>query len=115
MSDESSILGKWTIFKAFVAGRESKYLPGTNIVFNANHSWRQIDGVDTNSVRYDVHYSPKPYQIDIHLDDGINQGIFEFRDNLLVICSADEENTPRPTEFSSTAENGHSLVFHRRI
>lgn len=79
----------------------------------------EVDGKVVAKATFIIDPTKKPKTIDLTFTEGDSKGqtlhgIYEVRKDTRKICYA-QPGTPRPTEFSSTTENGHILAEFKRV
>ncbi len=120
--DRQQIAGTWQVTSLIVEGRkvEAADTEKMTVVNGTDGTWSiRLDGkeVTKGTSTFDPTKTPKTIDFTPTSKDSTQElhlGIYELGQTSRKICFAPAEK-PRPTEFSSTAENGHFLVTFERI
>src|SRR5262245_38431733 len=109
--DEERIVGTWTVEKMTEAG-EDKTKPFTLVITTTDFDLQS--GSKSEKVAYKLDPSKKPAHLDLIAKEKGPPilGIYKFDgDNLHICFNKEGKKDDRPGEFSSTRENGFSLMI----
>lgn len=118
--DLPSIQGTWTMVSFEVNGEavpDGQVKMGRLVVLK--DIYELTFGGRTRSFTIVLNPEPNPRTFDLTARDGPNtgrlfKGIYKVEGDTLTMCRGVTEAAERPTEFSTGAESGHSLVVWRR-
>lgn len=120
--DRQQIAGTWRIISLEVKGNKAddEGVRKMTVVNGADGTWSlRSEGKEIGRGTTTIDPTQKPKTIDIKSSTGEDQeqtvqGIYELGKKTRKLCYASVER-PRPTEFTSTAENEHILVIFERV
>jgi uncharacterized protein (TIGR03067 family) len=112
---------KYRFVSLMIAGKElgKEDLKGMVLVLKGDHGTLLKDDKEILTATSKIDRAKKPWTMDIEITSGDEKGktmkcILEVKDGRMRVCVG-KEGGPRPTEFSSTEENGQILEVLEEI
>jgi uncharacterized protein (TIGR03067 family) len=120
--DRKKYEGTWQVVSLEVDGNQSgeEDAKKITVVNEADGKWAiEVEGKVIARGTSEIDPTKKPKAVDLTTTEGDDKGktylgIYEFGDDTRKVCVA-QAGKERPTEFSSTAGNGHILAVFKRV
>ena len=112
--DAAAIEGTWVVMSATQDGKEVSDFKGGKLNFKDGKLTMDFKDTREKHAIYKLDPSAKPKALDL-IHEGKAKGLFiyEFDDDKLILCFADE-GTRRPKDFTAKKGDGHVLLKLKR-